>query len=117
MTPFTQIGGVRAGKDAIHAFSATWPFASLQIADAALTITCLRRRWIISKGSIQRLSQHTGQGLGKYGGQRLGKVTALLPVGLRIEHSQKGCNPFIVFWTYQFATLRQELEQRGYSVS
>src|SRR5438552_155993 len=100
-TTFSQIGGVRVGGDPFIAFNASWPFASLRLDDSQLTMSCLGKRWIFPKTSIRRLSKHQG----------------LFSVGLRIEHSIENYAEFLVFWTFRYAELRRELEQRGYIVS
>jgi hypothetical protein len=100
-TTFSQTGGVRVGGGTFLAFNASWPFASLQADDSALTLSCLGKRWVFPKSSIRRLSKHSG----------------LFSVGLRIEHSVAGYSEIIVFWTFRFAHLQRELEQRGYTVS
>jgi len=100
-TTFSQTGGVRDGGGTFLAFNASWPFASVQVDDSALTLPCLGKRWVFSKSSIRRLSKHSG----------------LFSVGLRIEHNVLGYSAFIVFWTFRFARLQRELEQRRYTVS
>jgi len=97
---FSQTGGLRVGGGLFLAFNASWPFASLKVDDAGLTLSCLGKRWIFPRTSIGRLSKHEG----------------LFSVGLRIEHSVADYAKFIVFWTFRFAQLRRELEQRGYTV-
>jgi hypothetical protein len=89
------------GGGAFLAFNATWPFASVQVEDSALTLSCFGKRWVFPKSSIRRLSKHHG----------------LFSVGLRIEHNIDGYAEFIVFWTFRFSHLQRELEQRGYTVS
>ena len=99
-TTFSQAGGLRVGGGLFLAFNASWPFASLEVDDEALTLSCFGKRWIFSKKSIGRLSKHHG----------------FFSVGLRIEHSIADYAQFIVFWTFRLAQLEQELEQRGYTV-
>ncbi|MCP9915869.1 hypothetical protein [Cyanobium sp. ATX 6F1] len=97
---FSQIGGVRVGGGTFFSFNASWPFASILVADSVLTISCLGMSWVFPKGSIRRLSPCSG----------------LFSDGLRIEHNVVGNAEFIVFWTFKLAHLQRELEQRGYSV-
>ena len=94
---FSQTGGVRIGKGLFLAFNATWPFASLKVGPSDLTLSCLFQEWLFPKCSIRRLSRCGG--------------------GIRIEHTIKEYNEFIVFWTFRFPWLQQELEKRGYQVS
>lgn len=94
---FSQIGGARIGGGVFLALNATWPFAKLTVGQSDLTLRCLFQEWVFPRASIRRL--------GDCGG------------GLRIEHTIKGSNDFIVFWTFHFGRLRQELQRRGYNVS
>jgi hypothetical protein len=96
---FSQIGGVRIGPGLI-AFNATWPFARFTVTNSELRLSCFFQDWTFPRASIRRLSRHEG-----------------ISTGLRIEHTIKGYNPFIVFWTFKFAGLKKELEARGYDVS
>ncbi len=98
---FSQTGGVRIGRGTFFVFNASWPFASLRVDDSVLTLSCLGKKWTFPRTSIQRLSKHRG----------------LFSVGLRIEHSVERYAKFIVFWTFRFARLKQELENRGYLVA
>jgi len=45
------------------------------------------------------------------------KVRGVFSTGLQIEHSIPRRPPFVVFWTFGFAELKQELERYGYTVS
>lgn len=101
MTSYSQTGGVRIGAGLILAFNASWPLASIHVDEAALSVSCLGRRWVFPKASIRRLSKHRG----------------LFSTGLRIEHTIDGYPEFLAFWTCQFGHLKEALEERGYAVS
>jgi len=98
--PYLVVGGARIGEHSWYALNASWPLAELRIGNSALELSCLRKRWVFPKESIVRLSRHRG----------------LFSVGLRVEHGVKDYEPFVVFWTFRFGRLRQELESRGYLV-
>ena len=98
---FEQTGGVRVGQGLFAAFNASWPFASLLVSDSALTLSCFGKQWVFPKESVSRLSKYSG----------------FFSSGLRIEHKVPDYNPFIVFWTFRFRSLADELLQRGYTVS
>ena len=100
MTTFTQTGGVRIGTG-FGAFNASWPFAGLRVDDTELVLTCLWERWTFPKSSIRRLSRHEG----------------VFSFGLRIEHSIESYPQFMVFWTFLFGHLQQDLQERGYVIS
>ena len=99
--PFSQTGGLRMGRSRLSALNASWPFASLQVQESELALSCFGKHWSFPKASVLRLSKHRG----------------VFSTGLRIEHDLEGCEAFLVFWTFRFDRLRDELEQRGFQVS
>ena len=98
---FSQTGGVRIGRSALLGFSATWPFAELTVDDTELALSFLTQRWMFPKSSVERLRKYRGA----------------FSTGLRIEHSIRRYPSFVVFWTFRFDALKQELERYGYTVS
>ena len=92
MSMFSQIGGARLGF-----FNATWPLAKLVVSPAELRLRVLGIKLTFAKGSIVRLSKHSG----------------FISTGLRIEHSTQAPS-FIVFWTPNVAALLEALSQSGY---
>ena len=96
---FSETGGIRIGRSALFAFSATWPFAKLMVDDAELALSSLTQTWIFPKSSIRELRKFRGA----------------FSTGLRIEHTVPRYPSFVVFWTFRFAKLKRELEL-GYTV-
>ena len=97
---FSQTGGARIGTSVLFALSVTWPFARLTIKETELGVSCFGWTWIFPKNSIQSLRKYSG----------------FFSTGLRIEHSVARCPRFVVFWTFGFVTLKQELERCGYTL-
>jgi hypothetical protein len=91
---FSQIGGARIGLG-----RSSWPFARLSATREDVSVRCLFN-YIFPKRSIRRLSRHHG----------------LFSTGLRIEHDIPRYSSFFVFWTFDFETLKRELEALGYEV-
>jgi hypothetical protein len=98
---FSQTGGARIGTSVFFALNATWPFARLTVKETELALSFLWWTWILPKRSIRSLRKYSG----------------IFSTGLRIEHSAAGCPAFVVFWTFGFNALKQELERCGYAVS
>jgi hypothetical protein len=98
---FSQTGGARIGKSVFRSLNATWPFAKLTVDNTELRISCLGKKWVFPRDSIRLLKKHGG----------------FFSTGLRIEHSIEGYAPFVVFWTFGFVALKQELERRDYRLS
>lgn len=101
MTTFTQTGGARIGEGTLLAFNATWPFATITINELQIELQCLWMRWIFPKQTIRNLILHDGA----------------FSTGLRIDHTNKNYDGFIVFWSFKIGKLLQELDARGYSVN
>ena len=98
---FSETGGARIGKSIVWSLDVTWPLAKLTVKETELRLSVLGFTWILAKSSIRTLSKYRGA----------------FPTGLRIEHSIPRRPPFVVFWTFGFAELKQELERYGYTVS
>jgi hypothetical protein len=91
---FTQRGGVRIGH-----LNATWPFAVLE-ADAQTIELSIVTKKVFPKDKIVRLSPYR----------------TMFSTGLRIEHMVQSEPSFIVFWTFDFETLKANLIRLGYEV-
>jgi hypothetical protein len=91
---FAQIGGARIGF-----FNATWPLARLSADRDAIALRCLFKLTFPSNG-ITRLSRYRG----------------FISTGLQIEHTVPRYPGFILFWTFNFDTLKRELEALSYTV-
>lgn len=65
-----------------------------------LRISCFWMVWAFPRRSVLRLHRHPGLG----------------SVGLRIEHSVRDYNQFIVLWSPRFDELAAALAGRGYAV-
>jgi hypothetical protein len=96
MTHFSQTGGLRDGL-----FNATWSFASLTASRDRLEIRCLGGRTVFPRDGIVRLSKHRG----------------LFSVGLRIVGKSTRDTKALIFWTWDFERLRNELAALGYEVA
>jgi len=99
--PFSQTGGARIGKSIAWSVNATWPLARLTVQETGLTVSFVGMTWVLPKDSIRSLRKYRG----------------FFSTGLRIEHSIPRRPPFVVFWTFRFPELKQELERCGYMVS
>jgi hypothetical protein len=99
-TPFAQTGGVRVGAGTILAFNASWPFATIEVRENAIRISCLWMLWVFPRVSISRLQRHSGAACS----------------GLRLEHTVTDYNQFIVFWSPNFDILAAALRVRGFAV-
>jgi hypothetical protein len=95
---FVQTGGARIGNSRWFGLNVTWPFAKLEFDDSELTLSCLGKRFIFRKEDVSKLSKYAG----------------IFSAGLRIEHTIEKYKPFIVFWTFDFGRLQEELNMRGW---
>jgi hypothetical protein len=91
---FAQIGGARIGF-----INATWPFARLSADRDTMALRCLFK-FRFPRGRITRLSRYRG----------------LISTGLQIEHTVPLYPDFMLFWTFDFDSLKAELEALGYTV-
>jgi len=99
--PFSQTGGARIGRSIALSINASWPLAKLTVDETDLAVSVLGLTWVLPKNSIQSLRKYRG----------------VFSTGLQIEHSIPRRPAFLVFWTFRFAELKQELERYGYIVS
>jgi hypothetical protein len=99
VTRFT--GGIRYGESYYNAFNASWPFAKLTIEpDAILLNTAFFKKFRFPKNQITTLSKYSG----------------FFSKGLRIEHGLGDYPPFIVFWTFEFQSVKSKLIESEYIV-
>jgi hypothetical protein len=91
---FAQMGGARIGF-----FNATWPFARLSADRDAIALRCMFIKFTFPRESITRLSRYRG----------------ITSTGLQIEHKTR-YPAFMLFWTFDFDTLKAELQALGYAV-
>ncbi|HUI96486.1 MAG TPA: hypothetical protein VLX44_12085 [Xanthobacteraceae bacterium] len=93
---FAQIGGARIGF-----FNATWPFARLSADRDAIALRLLLIiKFTFPRDRIRRLSRYS----------------RFFSTGLQIEHAVGYLPKFMLFWTFDFGTLKAQLESLGYEV-
>jgi hypothetical protein len=92
---FAQTGGARIGV-----LNATWPFARLSADRDTIALRLLFIKFTFPRDKIRRLSRYR----------------AFISTGLQIEHTVGHCPKFMLFWTFDFDTLKAELEARGFQV-
>lgn len=97
---FTQKGGIRIGEGIFTAFNASWPFAHLTVTPRQLLLSCFSYQYSFPRESIRRLSRYRGW----------------FSVGLRVEHTVPTYPVFLVFWTFKYAALKQQLQKMGYTL-
>ena len=93
---FSQRGGLRFGT-----MNATWPFASLTANPNSIWISCFGFKLQYPKTAISSLRLYR----------------ASISTGLLIEHEIEWRPRFIVFWTFNFKQLAENLERLGYRVA
>ena len=98
---FRQRGGARVGGTFWRSVNATWPFAVIEVADDAITLSALWRKYRFPRDGIRRLSVYSGW----------------FSTGVRIEHQIEGCPPFMVFWTFDLPALEAALAARQYELA
>ncbi len=91
----TQIGGIRA-----DGFRATWPFVSFEARREKLVLSLFSKRYEIEKDKIVALKRYKG----------------VFFEGLKIEHSKYEIPQQLIFWTFSFDRLKDDLEKIGYKV-
>src|SRR5689334_12167436 len=96
---YSEWGGAKIGSGLI-AMNATWPLAKLAVDSSSLELYCLFSRWSFPKQSVVAVHRYSG----------------VCSKGVRIEHTIKDHNPFIVFWTFRRERLIDELVRHGYPV-
>jgi hypothetical protein len=97
----TLRGGVRYGASFPDAIIVPWPLGRMEIKKDSIAVAIPWLTFHFPRQSIGRLL----------------KVPAFLSIGVQIEHrilEEPNC---IVFWSYQFAEVKQQLQENGYSIS
>ena len=92
---FTMTGGLRADL-----FNASWPFAKLTVTKEKILLKVISKEYEIEKSKIDTLKKYKG----------------IFSVGLEIGHHESQIPARLIFWTFNFARLKQGLEQMGYKV-
>ena len=95
MDNYTQTGGTRIGS-----FNATWPFAHIEITKEKIIISVFTKSYEFLIKDILQLKKHHG----------------FISTGLKIEHTNKEYDKFIVFWTFNFKKLKNNLEKLNYKI-
>ena len=103
---YTETGGIRYGTSFWSAANFTWPFATLTASPAEISIrVALGRLWgrtfAFECSKIRSIRKKRG----------------LVSTGIVIEHCNAEYPPFILFWTFRYETLKDQLEAVGYSVT
>ncbi len=94
----SKIGGVRIGYGFATGYGASWPFAQLKATQSGITLNIIWKRYYFDKSNILRLKKFKGIGIS----------------GLQIIHTEKKYPSFILFWNFNFNTLKAQLEKLGY---
>jgi hypothetical protein len=92
---FTQTGGARLGWGNVSC-----PFAKLSATEESICLSVFGGRQIFPKSSIRGLSRHGG----------------IFSTGLRIESEQMAHGKKVIFWTFDFQSLKNALEELGYKI-
>jgi hypothetical protein len=105
MQSYTEIGGLRYGSSFWISTNFTWPFATLTASPNEVSIrVSLGRLWArtfaLESSQIKSIS----------------KTLGLMSTGIVIEHSNVEYPPLILFWTFRYETLKEQLEAVGHSV-
>lgn len=94
--PYEQTGGYRAGL-----FNASWPFASLEVTPAQLTLRGFTSRYVFPHQCVTNLLVYRG----------------LFSRGICIEHTIPEYPSAIVFWSFKLSELQERLREAGFPVS
>ena len=97
----------------------SWPFVTLRVTRDRLRLTVRPWRWFAKLlATVDRSfhSEHVFE-LSKLDVEAIHrKRTALFSTGVTIEHHAAACPPFVLFWTFQYDTLSNELRRMGYRI-
>jgi hypothetical protein len=80
---------------------ATWPFATLTATDETIRLFILGRGYPLARNAIRELSQ----------------ISGFPSAGLRIVHTMPDYPSRMVFWTFNIAALKRDLQNLSYEVS
>ena len=99
----TRTGGLRWGTDFWQGVNVTWPFARLRATKDHILISVgiAGKRFKLPIASIVEFRRKHG----------------IISVGARIERTAEDAPPHLVFWTFGYFYLEDELFQRGHPVS
>lgn len=105
MSSYTETGGISYGGGAWLSINFTWPFVKLTAGreEVALRISLGRlwnRTFALKRSEIRSIRKKRG----------------LTCVGIGIEHMHEGYPPYLVFWTFRYPKLKEQLEALGYEV-
>jgi hypothetical protein len=103
---YTETGGIRYGHTYWFAKNFTWPFAEITIESGQILIrVSLGKVWsrsfVFPRSSISSIRKRRG----------------FFGVGIEIEHLETDYPPFVLFWTFRYASLKGNLETAGYQVT
>lgn len=105
MQTYTETGGIRYGSSFWIATNFSWPFATLTASPGEISISVsLGQLW--SKTFALKRSQI----------KSIRKNRGLISTGIVIEHFNAEYPPFILFWTFRYEALKEQLEAVGHSV-
>ena len=92
-------GSLRYGSSFPDSTVCMWPLAKLTISGDALEVTLPWRKFRLPRQSVTRLIKHTGA----------------IAIGVQIEHTVLQEPNLMVFWTYHFGDIKNQLQAHGYS--
>ena len=99
--PYTEVGGSLVGY-----MNSTFPFATLSVTQDRISITTVtiflgKKEFSIPKDQIRAITKYRG----------------FFSSGIHISVYDDVTPEPLVFWTFNFSNLRQNLEARGYTLS
>ena len=102
---YSETGGARYGSSFWTAVNFTWPFATLTATSEQIEIR-------VSLGKLWSKTFALERALIK----SIRRKRSLWSVGIEVDHSVSEVPPFILFWTFRYRRLKQELESLGYEI-
>ena len=107
MDQYIETGGLRWGASFWGGMNATWPFAKLQATSDGIVIVLnvigmMKEKFEFSRDELKSIRKKRG----------------IFPfnTGVVFEHAEPSYPPFILFWTFRFATLKRNLTERGFTI-
>src|SRR5438876_9610930 len=99
---YSEIGGAWAlfWHRFLPGMTATWPFAKLTVTREAISLRLLWKLYVFRTADIVQI-----RGL-----------SFLFQRGIRIVHTVREYPRFVLFWTFSYWRLTEELRERGFSV-
>ena len=96
---FSQRGGVR-----LDYANSTWPYAKIAVSSESIILHefcyIFWKKHVFNRNEIFSLKKYHG----------------FFSQGLQIKHQKKECPQHVVFWTFNFKSLKMALEKNGYPV-